>query len=154
MQLSPNFSLAELTKSQTAARRGIDNTPTAEHLNNLRAVCAHILEPVRRAFGAPVRVSSAYRGPKLNAAIRGSKTSQHMTGQAADFEIIGVSNVRLATWIRDNLDFDQLILEFVTPGDENSGWVHCSYTGRGHRKQVLTAQRRGTRTVYLQGLVI
>ena len=137
--LSPNFTLAELCKSQKALRNGIDNTPTDETIiANLRALAENILQPVRDHYGVPVTPSSCYRCLELNQLIGSKDTSQHIKGQAADFEVGGVSNFDLATWIRDNLDFDQLILEHYTTGDPSSGWVHCSYVGAEDREQVLT----------------
>ena len=122
MKLTKNFSLGELTKSSTATRLGIDNTPNSEHLVNMVNVCCHILQPVREHFGRVVTVNSGYRSPKLNAAVRGSAKSQHCNGQAADFEIINYPNYDLAKWIKDNLVFDQLILEFYNPAEgPNSG---------------------------------
>lgn len=139
MKLSPHFTLREMTKSSTAMRRGIDNSPTEEHVQNLQELCSNILEPVREAFGRSFSPSSGYRSEELCEAIGSSKNSQHAKGQAADFEIIGISNYDLACWIRDNLDFDQLILEFYDGIDPNSGWVHCSYRSDGqNRGQCLT----------------
>ena len=111
MQLSENFSLLELTKSQTATRKGIDNAPSPEHQENLKLLCAHILQPVRDRFERVVSVSSGYRTPELCIAIGSKTTSQHAKGQAADFEIYGLSNKELANYIKENLDYDQLILE-------------------------------------------
>lgn len=137
--LSQNFSLAELTRSQTAARHGIDNTPQSPTIiANLTRVCERILEPVRAYYGVPFSPSSGYRCMELNRAIGGSPTSQHMEGEAADFEVPGVSNFDLATWISESLSFDQLILEFYRRGDPDSGWVHCSITGNANRGQILT----------------
>lgn len=139
--LSPHFTLGELTKSVQALRLGIDNTPDEQALKNLCAICFNILEPVREHFGIPFTPSSGYRSPAVNEAIGSKPTSQHCLGQAADFEIPGISNLKLAEWIRGNLEFDQLILEFHTPGDLNSGWVHCSYrSGDQNRKECKTTQ--------------
>ena len=115
MQLSKNFSLVELTKSQTAERKGIDNTPSPEHQRNLESLCTRILQPVRDHFNRVVSVSSGYRSEALCIAIGSKISSQHAKGQAADFEIYGLSNGELATWIKENLDYDQLILEYWTP---------------------------------------
>lgn len=156
MNLSKNFTLNELTKSQTAIRNGLDNTPGQVEIDNLTILCNKILEPVRKNFKKPVIVSSGYRSPAVNAKAGGAKNSQHRTGQAADIEIPGVSNYELAKWIADNLEFDQVILEFYTPGDPSSGWVHVSYAGSANRKQKLTASRvktaLGLKTVYSNGL--
>ena len=141
MSLSKNFSLNELTKSQTAERKGIDNTPSTEHQENLKSLCEMILQPIRDHFGQVVSVSSGYRSPELCVAIGSSTQSQHAKGQASDFEIFGVSNKELADWIDENLDYDQLILEYWKESDPNSGWVHCSYTDGSNRKQYLRAYR-------------
>ena len=138
MLLSKNFSLLELTKSQTAERRGIENKPTAEHIENMVALCENILQPVRDQYGSFI-VSSGYRCPELCIAIGSSKDSQHAKGQAADFEVAGVSNYKLASWIEENLEFDQLILECFTGG--NTGWIHCSYVPDG-RKETLTYDKQ------------
>ena len=147
MQLSKNFSLSEMTKSDTAARKGIENTPTEQHKESMKLLCDKILQPVREHFAKSVRVTSGYRSEALCEAIGSSKTSQHAKGQAADFEITGIDNKELAEWIIDNLDFDQIILEFYTEGDANSGWVHCSYSD-DNRKQVLSAKKTDTGTQY------
>ena len=138
MRLSQNFTLAEMIKSQTAERKAINNNPNEDNIENLQRLCEHILQPVRDHFGKVVSVSSGFRSPELCVAIGSSTTSQHASGQAADFEIYGVSNKELADYIADNLDFDQLILEFWKEGEPNSGWVHCSYKEGSNRKQVLT----------------
>jgi hypothetical protein len=138
MKLSRNFTLNELTKSQTATRMGIDNTPTDEHINNLERVCRDILQPVRLCFGKPFTPSSGYRSEALCEAIGSSKNSQHAKGEAADFEVPGIRTRDLAIWIRDNLTFDQLILEYYDPKDPSSGWVHCSITEDDNRNQCLT----------------
>ena len=126
MKLSANFTLSELTKSQTAVRKNIKNEPSTAHVENLIHLAETVLQPVRDHFGKPVAISSGYRSPELCEAIGSSTKSQHARGEAADFEIMGVDNMQLAMWINKNTDFDQLILEFYEPGDPNSGWVHCS----------------------------
>ena len=141
MKLSENFSLEELTKSQTATRKGIDNTPSAEHQANLQSLCACILQPVRDHFSQVVTISSGYRSPELCTAIGSKITSQHAKGEAADFEIFGVSNKELADYINENLDYDQLILEYWKESDPNSGWVHCSYSEGNNRNQYLKAYK-------------
>lgn len=162
-QLTPHFSLREMTRSDTAIRLGIDNTPNEVYLANLILICEHILEPVREVYG-PVRVNSGYRSLALNMSINpmtstATKLSQHCTGEAADFEVNGISNVDLANWCVANLpDFDQIILEFYTPGDPNSGWVHASFSKTHSRKEVWTAIRVGhideaKKTKYLPGIV-
>ena len=146
MLLSKNFSLLELTKSQTAERKGIDNKPTAEHIENMVALCENILQPVRDQYGSFI-VSSGYRCPELCIAIGSSKDSQHARGQAADFEVAGVSNYKLASWIEENLEFDQLILECFTGG--NTGWIHCSYVPDGRRETLTYDKQNG----YRHGLI-
>ena len=153
MQLSENFSLNEFTKSDTAVRKGINNTPNETHLENMKSLCENVLQKVRTHFGKSVRITSGYRSPELCEAIGSSKTSQHAKGQAADFEITGIDNKGLAEYIIDNLDFDQIILEFYTDGDPNSGWVHCSYKD-DNRKQVLRASRVDGKTRYTNGLTL
>ena len=148
MQLSDNFSLNEFTKSDTAVRKGIDNTPNDVHLENMKALCENVLQKVRSHFGKSVRITSGYRSPELCNAIGSSSISQHAKGQAADFEITGIDNKDLAIWIRDNVDFDQLILEFYTEGDPNSGWVHCSYSSTSNSKEVLSAKKTDQGTHY------
>ena len=149
MKLTENFSLNELTKSQTAERKGIDNTPSAEHQENLKSLCEMILQPIRDHFGQVVSVSSGYRSPELCVAIGSSTQSQHAKGQASDFEIFGISNKALADYIDENLDYDQLILEYWKGEDEpNSGWVHCSFNTQGNRKQYLRAYKENGSTKY------
>ena len=148
MKLSNNFSLSELTKSQTAERKGIDNTPSAEHQDNLKSLCTHVLQPIRDHFSRVVSVSSGYRSPELCVAIGSSTKSQHARGEAADFEIFGVSNKELADYINEHLDYDQLILEYWKESDPNSGWVHCSYSKNHNRKQYLKAFKVDGSTKY------
>jgi len=137
MQLSGHFSLSELTKSQTAVRKGIDNKPTLDHIENLTELCTHILEPTRRNFGKPMVITSGYRSEELCEAIGSKTTSQHAKGEAADFEMFGLDNKSLAKYIKNNLIFDQLILEFYKNDDPSSGWVHCSYNKEENRKEAL-----------------
>ena len=121
MQLSKHFKLEEFTKSMTATRKGIDNTPGSGDIKNLENVCYEILEPVRAKFDKPITVTSGYA-----------------KGQAVDFEIAGIPNIKVAYWIQNNCDFDQLILEYYSPDDPAAGWIHCSYNEKGsNRKQVL-----------------
>ena len=151
MQLSKNFSLQELTKSQEAVRKGIDNTPGPVEIKKLLDLVALLLQPLRDKVG-PITVSSAYRSKALNEAIGGSKTSDHMQGAAADIECITLSNLDLARFIRDNFKFTQVILEFYVEGQPNSGWVHVSYDKNDLKCQCLTAVKRQGKTVYLPGL--
>lgn len=152
-QLTKNFSLAEMVKSETALRHGIDNHPGPDELNNLLQLCANVLQPIRDHFQKGVKVNSGYRSPDVNAKVGGSRTSDHCRGMAADIEIPGLANADLARWIKDNLSYTQLILEFYTPGVPDSGWVHVSYDPSNLKKQDLTATRRDGKTVYLPGLV-
>jgi hypothetical protein len=153
MNLTANFSLHELSKSETALRMGFDNTPDEEATENLRLLCEKVLQPVRDHYGKGVKVNSAYRSPESNAAVGGSKTSDHCLGRAADIEIPGVANADLAQWIMDNLEYTQLILEFYTPGIPDSGWVHVSFDPANLKKQELTATKVAGKTQYLPGLV-
>jgi len=137
MQLSGHFSLSELTKSQTAERKGISNKPTLEHIENLTELCTQVLEPTRRNFGKPMVITSGYRSEELCEAIGSKTTSQHAKGEAADFEMFGLDNKSLAKYIKNNLIFDQLILEFYNQDDPSSGWVHCSYSKEENRKEAL-----------------
>jgi len=140
MKLSENFTLREMSRSSTASREGIDNSPRVSDVVSLRQLCIHVLQPIRDHFGV-VFVNSGYRSPDLNAAIGGSKSSQHMKGEAADIEV-GADNLELAHWIRDNLDYDQLISECYVTGNPSSGWVHVSYRSDGkNRKQDLTYRK-------------
>ena len=148
VQLSKNFSLRELTASQTAERKGIGNTPSPEHQENLKLLCENVLQPVRDHFNRVVSISSGYRSPALCEAIGSKTTSQHAKGQAADFEIYGLSNGELADWINKYLDYDQLILEFWTPTSSNSGWVHCSFNFEDNRKEYLRAYKNEGKTKY------
>ena len=148
MKLTANFSLNELTKSQTAERKGIDNTPSPEHQENLKLLCESVLQPVRDHFGKVVTISSGYRSPELCTAIGSKITSQHAKGQAADFEIFGVSNKTLADYIDSELHYDQLILEYWKESDPNSGWVHCSFSEGNNRKQYLRAYKENGKTKY------
>jgi predicted nuclease of predicted toxin-antitoxin system len=154
MKLSKNFTLSELTKSQTAVRKNIKNEPSTAHVENLIHLAETVLQPIRDHFGKPVVISSGYRSPELCEAIGSSSKSQHARGEAADFEIMGVDNMQLAMWINKNTDFDQLILEFYEPGDPNSGWVHCSAVREGSRGQVLKASKVEGRTKYENILLI
>ena len=139
MQLSKHFTLKEMTKSMTATRKGIDNTPGAGEIKSLGDLCYEVLEPLRAHFDSPVTVTSGYRSEALCEAIGSKKTSQHAKGQAVDLEISGVPNIKTAYWLQNNVDFDQLILEFYKADDPAGGWVHVSYNEKGsNRKQVLT----------------
>jgi hypothetical protein len=151
MKISQHLSLSEVTRSETAKRKGISNTPTAEHLDNFKLLAEKVFEPIRLHFGVPIHISSGYRSKELNDAIGGSQTSQHSKGQAIDIDMDGstngVTNKMIYDFIKEKLDFDQLIWEFGT--DLNPDWVHVSYTKTGNRKQKLKAVRSGGKTTYL-----
>ena len=153
MNLTKNFTLEEMIKSETALRHGMDNTPGENEIGNLKLLCEKVLQPVRDHFGKGVKVNSGFRHPDVNAKVGGSRTSDHTRRQASDIEIPGVPNAELAEWIKDNLEFRQLILEFYTPGVPDSGWVHVSYVAEDNKKEVLTATKKDGKTVYLPGLV-
>jgi zinc D-Ala-D-Ala carboxypeptidase len=152
MQLSKHLSLAEVTRSETAKRRGISNQPTAEHLENFKLLAEKVFEPIRLHFGVPIHISSGYRSAALNKAVGGSKTSQHCSGEAIDIDMDGsangITNKMIFDFIKDNLQFDQIIWEFGT--DSNPDWVHVSYESSGkQRKQVLKAVKKGGATSYI-----
>jgi len=153
MLASEHFTYAELTRSQAATRASLPNQPSRLARTALETLCNYILEPVRANFG-PVHVSSGYRSPAVNALIGGSSSSQHMKGEAADIECAIVSNLVLAKWIRDTLDFDQLILEFYNENDPRAGWVHVSYRAKGNRNESLVARSVNGKTAYSKGLPI
>lgn len=144
-RLSKNFTLEELTKSQTALIWGIDNTPSEEEIERLQLLVDNVLQPVRDHFGRPVTINSGFRCLELNRALKSKDTSQHRRGEAGDIEVPGISNIELARWIADNLEFDQLILEFYSEDDPSAGWVHVSYV-KSNRKSLLTITKNGTRT--------
>jgi hypothetical protein len=147
MNLSRNFTLQELTKSDTAIRKGIDNNPNADQVEKLKTLCERVLQPVRDHFGR-VKVTSGFRSPELCAAIGSSVNSQHAKAEAVDFEVIGVDNAEVADWIYKNIQTDQLILEFYTPGEPNSGWIHASYIEFNPRAQYLRAYREDKKVKY------
>ena len=153
MQLTENFSLVELVKSETALRNGLDNTPGDAEIENLRILCENILQPLRTAYGRGIKVNSGFRHPNVNAAVGGSRTSDHCRGQAADIEIPGVANYDLAKYISENFWYTQVILEFYTPGVPDSGWVHVSYNPADLKCQTLTAMRENGKVVYKPGLI-
>jgi len=141
MKLSANFELSELIKSQVADRKGIPNNPSPNQIDNLKSLCINVLQPIRSEFDKPVIISSGFRSAELCIAIGSKPTSQHAEGKAADLEIPGIDNMELAMWIKNNLNFDQLILEFYKDGESNSGWVHVSWSGEDNRNQTLRAIR-------------
>ena len=151
MKLSKNFYLSELTKSQTAERMGLDNNPSQDETENLRLLCERVLQPIRDHFDSVVSISSGFRNIILSEKIGSSRKSQHCLGQAADFEIFGIENNKVSDWIKENLMFDQLILEYFDPADgPNSGWVHVSYnpTISLNRKEYLMAVKKNGKTEY------
>ena len=143
--------MAEVTRSDTAKRKGIDNSPTAEHLENLKVISEEVFDKVREYFGVPLFISSGYRSAALNKAIGGSATSDHNLGRALDLDQDGhgngVTNADVFNYIKSNLDFDQLIWEFGT--DKNPDWVHVGYRKGANRKQILKAVREGGKTKYV-----
>jgi zinc D-Ala-D-Ala carboxypeptidase len=150
MQISKHLSLAEVSRSETAKRKGINNTPSGEHLENFKKLAENIFEPIREHFGVPIHISSGYRSKELNSAIGGSSTSQHCQGEAIDIDMDGTSitNAQIFNFIKDNLNFDQMIWEFGT--DKNPDWVHVSYESTGkQRKQILKAVKSGGKTSYV-----
>jgi hypothetical protein len=150
MQLSTNLSLAEVTRSETAKRRGISNMPTAEHIENFKKLAANIFQPIREHFGKPIIISSGYRSAELNKAIGGSLSSQHCSGEAIDIDMDGtdITNKQIFDYIKDNLNFDQMIWEFGT--DANPDWVHVSFaSNRSQRKQILVAKKVNGKTTYI-----
>ncbi len=149
MQLSKNLSLAEVTRSETAKRRGVSNMPTEAHIANFKLLAEKVFQPIREHFAVPIHISSGYRSAALNKAIGGASSSQHCTGEAIDIDMDGtsVTNAAIFNYIKDNLEFDQLIWEFGT--DTNPDWVHVSYESTGkQRKQILKAVKQGKTTVY------
>lgn len=152
MKLSNNFTLSEFTKSQTASRRGLNNEPTPDIIKALQTLAENVLQPVRDHYGRGVNVSSGYRSPEVNAAVGGSRTSDHCKGFAADIEIVGVANKELALYIRDNMEYTQLILEGYIEGVPDSGWVHVSYDPSNLKKQVMTAKFVNGKAIYSIGI--
>jgi zinc D-Ala-D-Ala carboxypeptidase len=150
MQLSKHLSLAEVTRSESAKRNGINNQPTLAHLENFKLLAEKVFEPIREYFKVPIHISSGYRSVALNKFIKGSATSQHCIGEAIDIDMDGTSitNAQVFKYIKDNLNFDQLIWEFGT--SSNPDWVHVSYKSTGkQRKQILKAVKVGNKTSYV-----
>ena len=151
MKLTANITLDELTKSQTAERKGINNNPSPQQIENLKALAVNILQPIRSHFDKPLIISSGFRCAQLCIEIGSKITSQHVADDdcaAADFEIPGVDNRELAIWIKNELEFDQLILEFYRYNEPTSGWIHCSYSTNHNRNQSLRAMRENGKVVY------
>jgi len=150
MQLSKNLSLAEVIRSETAKRKGISNMPTEAHIANFKLLAEKVFQPIREHFGVPIHISSGYRSAALNTAIKGSGSSQHCSGEAIDIDMDGtaITNAQIFNYIKENLEFDQLIWEFGT--DTNPDWVHVSYESTGkQRKMMLKAVKKGNGTQYL-----
>jgi hypothetical protein len=143
-KLTANFTLGELTFSQTAVMLRIDNTPTLGEIQRLRKLCEQILQPARDALGS-LRISSGFRSKILNRAVGGVRNSDHQLGHAADVIPTNGDTRALAKWIVDNCEFDQVILEFGT--DARPDWIHVSADPK-NRKQILRAKKQGGRTVY------
>lgn len=151
MKLTANFSLDELIKSQVAERKGINNNPSPMQIENLKALAVNILQPIRSQFDKPLIISSGFRCAQLCLEIGSSINSEHCADKksaAADFEIPGVDNKELAEWIKSNLEYNQLILEFYRDGEPSSGWVHCSYSTDLNKKQSLIAYRQDNKVQY------
>jgi zinc D-Ala-D-Ala carboxypeptidase len=145
MRLSKNLTLGEATKSHTAIKYGISNKPSGEHLSNLIQIASKIFQPVRDHFNEPIIVSSGYRSQALNDIIGGASGSQHSKGEALDLDG-SVENFLIFEYIKNNLEFDQLIWEFGD--DENPDWVHVSYKTENNRGEVLQAVRQNGRVIY------
>lgn len=157
MKLSKNFQLSEFTSSQTAERNGISNDPGPAELANIQALVDNVLQPLRDAMEDVIIINSGYRSPEVNRMVGGVEDSQHMSGQAADIEILAIDNKELAQYIIDlGLPFDQLILEFYdAQKGPNTGWIHVSFDARGGRKQVLSSKYnpQTRKTDYYDGLL-
>jgi zinc D-Ala-D-Ala carboxypeptidase len=150
MQLSKHLALAEVMRSETAKRKGISNMPTPEHIENFKKLAENVFEPIREHFGVPIRLSSGYRSAALNKAVGGASSSQHCKGEAIDIDMDGttITNKQLFDFVKDNVNFDQMIWEFGT--DANPDWVHVSYNSDGaQRKQILRAIKSGGTTKYV-----
>ena len=144
--ISKHITLKEATYSATGAAKGIDNSPTPEHLENMKLLAEKVFEPLREWYGKPIKINSFYRSKALNLAIPGSSlTSQHSFGQAMDIDTAS-DNKKLFDYIKANLDFDQLIFEGGT--DANPDWVHVSYKAKGNRKQVLRMRKVNGKSTY------
>ena len=143
MKLSKNFSLNEFISSETALRRGIDNTPSAEVLANLKALCENIMQPLRDWYGKPINITSGYRSPALNRAIKGAANSDHMRGQAVDFTLPKEDYPKVFEWLRNNVNFTQIIDEF------GFSWIHISYDAKNLKKQALKAVKQNGKTLYI-----
>ena len=147
--ISKHVSYKEGVYSTTATRRGIDNVPNDEQLANMELIAEKVFEPLRKYVGGPIKINSFFRCPKLNKAIGGARSSQHMKGQAMDIDdTFGVvANSDMYNYIKNNLDFDQLIWEFGD--DDNPNWLHVSYVSKeDNRNRCLRASKSGSTTLY------
>jgi hypothetical protein len=149
MKLSENLELSEVIRSESAKRLGVNNTPTAEHIENLKALAENIFQPIRDHFGVPIRISSGYRSAALNKKIGGAKKSDHLVGKAIDIDQdnTSITNAQVFDFIKNNLKFSQLIWEFGT--DKNPDWVHVSYDSKNLKCQILKAIKQNGKTVYI-----
>lgn len=149
MELSKNLTLAEMTRSESAKRKKINNVPSKAIIENMKVLATNIFQPIRDHFDRPIHISSGYRSIQLNKSIGGSSSSQHCKGEAIDIDMDGteVTNKEIFEFIKENLKFDQLIWEFGTK--DNPDWVHVSYAANGRqRRQILKAKRKGKSTIY------
>ena len=144
IRLSKNLMLTEMTRSESGKRRGISNQPTKEHIENMKILAEKVFQPLRDHFKTPIRISSGYRSRELNAIIGGSQTSQHSEGKAIDIDMDGtkITNKQIFDFIRQNLEWDQLVNEF------DYSWVHVSFNLGKNRKQVLEAYKQNGKTFY------
>ena len=146
IKISEHFTLEEMVFSQTAVRKGIDNTPDAVVIRNLTNLCEYILEPIRKGLARPIHISSGYRSTELNKAIKGAKTSQHIEGKAADISVKGMTTQELYDWIKySGVVFDQLIQEF-------DSWVHISYAVNARMDRLIATKKNG-KTIYTRDAV-
>jgi zinc D-Ala-D-Ala carboxypeptidase len=148
--ISKHISYREGTYSVTATRLGVDNTPDDEQLTNMELVAEKVFEPLREWVGGPIKINSFFRGSELNRAIGGARKSQHMKGQAMDIDdnYGNATNAEMYHWIKENLDFDQLIWEFGD--DDNPNWLHVSYVSKeDNRNRCLKAYKEQGRSKYM-----
>ena len=155
MQITTDFSLEELCRSQTADRLGIDNTPNSQQIYNLMALCKNVLQPLRDLLHDAIHIDSGFRAPQVNAAVGGVSNSQHLSGMAAD-TVCFKTTVDWAQFVLDSeIEFDQLILEFYSAEKgPHSGWVHISYNEGNNRKEIWTAISQNGQTVYEKGIIV
>lgn len=142
MKLTKNFHLSEFTRSGAALRHGIDNTPNPDQLENIIRVARNVAQPVRDHFGQPVIISSGLRVPELNRIIGGASNSDHMRGEAIDFEVAGVHSRFVWLFIKENMEFNQLIGEYLEYEDPAAGWIHCSLKASGNKQQAASITRK------------